>query len=487
MLPVGKAEDARRMDRDAIAGGVPSLLLMENAAFSLFLAVNDLLPSFQPDRIVVFAGKGGNGGDGLALLRILADRGCAIPLILVNLFDSKDLSGDALANYRILPRSVTRVKKYQRLNGRILFVDALLGTGLESSLSPEICQAVDFINGYKNKMVISVDVPTGLSSDTGATLPRAVKADVTVSFGILKSGLFLDQGPTHAGEIILGPISAERPDNLSLSLMEDDDYLPCDPPIDAHKGTNGRLLVIGSDPSKIGASFIAAEAFLATGGGLATIAVPDKYLLKLAGRHPGIMLITTGEACAQPSRWDVVVCGPGLHNLPRELENFLIETPARLILDAGIFYHADAAFFKRFRRKEVVFTPHPAELARVMDRIGKRGRWNEMIERFPLGSRQVLYAKNTSSMIRFNKQTVIVPYGARALSFGGTGDALAGILASFAIHLPDLSQAVINGALLHRRAGILLETEFSPRFHSISNLIEQIGSALSYFSENSRC
>ena len=486
MLPVGRAEDARRMDRAAIANGTPSLLLMENAAFSLFLAVNELLSSFGPDRIVVFAGKGGNGGDGMALLRILADRGCPLPLMLVPFFDPGELSGDTLTNYRMLPRSVTRVKNYRRLNGSILFVDALLGTGLSSPLAPRLLRAVDFINEYKDKRVVSVDVPTGLSSDTGSTLPRAAHADMTVSFGILKAGLFLDQGPAHVGEIMLGPISAETPPDIPLSLLEETDYLACDPAIDAHKGTNGRLLVIGGDVSKIGASFIAAEAFLASGGGLATVAVPDRCLLKLAGRYPGIMLTTTGEACAHPDRWDAIICGPGLHNFPPELETFLFKTRARLVLDAGIFDHADASFFKRFRQREIFFTPHPGELARVMGRIGKKGRWDALVEQFPLGPRQVLYAKNAASMIRYKKQTVIVPHGARALSFGGSGDALAGILASFALRFPDLLQAAVNGALLHRRAGILLETEFSPSFHRISNLIEQIGSALSCFSEEAR-
>ncbi len=477
MLPVGRADDARRMDSVAITRGTPSLILMENAAFSLYLSLQDILASFKPEKIVVFAGKGGNGGDGMALLRILADRGCDLPLFLVPLFDPKTLSGDTLTNYRMLPSSVTVTKKYRQLTGRILFVDALLGTGLSSALSPEYCKAIDFINEYKDKQVVAVDVSTGLSSDTGALLPKAIRADVTVSLGILKAGLFLDQGPAHTGDILLGPISAE-PVNPPLSLLEEDDFLPCPPAIDAHKKKNGHVLVIGGDTAKIGASFIAADAFLAAGGGLATVAVPHKALLKLAGRHPAIMLTTTEEALDQPDRWDVVICGPGLHNLPHDLEKFLYKTPARLILDAGIFDHADASFFKRFRQKEIVFTPHPGELARLAARLGLSGRWDELVERFPLGPRQVLLAKNASSWIRHKKQIVIVPYGARSLSFGGTGDALAGIVASFAARLPSLSQAAINGALLHRRAGIFLETEFSPSFHSISNLIEQVGTAL---------
>ncbi|HOW52205.1 MAG TPA: NAD(P)H-hydrate epimerase [bacterium] len=485
MLPVGRANDARRMDSAAIKRGTPSLLLMENAAFSLYFSVCETTSRFDPDRIVVFAGKGGNGGDGMALLRILADRGCPLPLILVPFFDPKDLSGDPLTNYRLLPKKVSLLKRYSSLSGRILFIDALLGTGISSPLSSDYRKAVDFINNYKDKKVIAVDVPTGLSSDTGMLLPVAIRADVTVSLGILKAGLFLDQGPAYAGELVLGPISA-KPVNPPLSLLENEDFLPCPPPIDAHKGKNGRLLVIGGDPSKIGASFIAAEAFLAAGGGLATVAVPEKQLLKLAGRHPAIMLTTTEEALTRLDHWDVVLCGQGLSNMPQKLEKFLYQTPARLILDAGIFDHADDAFFKRFRQKEIVFTPHPGELARVATRINLSGRWDEQVALFPLGPRQVLLAKNASSWIRDKKQTVIVPYGARALSFGGTGDALAGMLASFAARISDLRQAAINAALLHREAGILLETEISPSFHSISTLIEQIGAALCYHEDTER-
>jgi NAD(P)H-hydrate epimerase len=474
------------MDNTAIKRGTPSLLLMENAAFSLYFSVSEAIARFSPDKIVVFAGKGGNGGDGMALLRILADRGCTQPLILVPFFDPKKLSGDPLTNYRLLPKKVAVLKRYTSLSGRILFIDALLGTGLSSALSPEYGKAVNFINGYKDKQVIAVDVPTGLSSDTGALLPVAIRADVTVSLGILKAGLFLDQGPAHAGELVLGPISAE-PVNPPLSLLEDEDFSPCPPPIDAHKGKNGRLLVIGGAPAKIGASFIAAEAFLAAGGGLATVAVPDRALLNLAGRYPAIMLTTTEEALTQPDRWDVVLCGPGLHNIPPELEKFLYQTRARLIFDAGIFDHADHAFFKRFRQKEIVFTPHPGELARVATRLNLSGRWDEQIAQFPLGARQILLAKNASSWIRDKKRTVIVPCGARALSFGGTGDALAGIVASFAARMNDLMRATMNGSLLHREAGLLLETELSPSFHRISALLERLGPAQADLEERATC
>ena len=476
MLPAGWTLDARRMDKEAVSRGIPSLLLMENAAFSLYLAVRELAAREEFDAIVVLAGKGGNGGDGMALLRILADRGCPTPLFLVPLFSPEELSADAEVNYRLLPRTVRVLRSYRRLSGRILVVDAMLGVGISKPLSAAYLTAVRFINRYPRKRVIAADMPTGLSSDTGEALPEAVKADITVSFGLLKAGLFLGAGPDHAGEVRLGPIGVPAQASR-LSILEPRDFTRCEPAMSAHKRINGRLLVIGGDPSKIGASFIVAEAFLAAGGGLATIAVPDKQLLKLAGKHPAVMLTTLDEAIAHPERWDVIVCGPGLHNFPSSLEKFICSTPARLILDAGMFDMLDKKLFGRLARKEVIFTPHPGELSRIALRFGFSGRWDEMVRRFPLGPRHILYAKNAASWIRDGKRTVILPHGARALSFGGTGDALAGTLAAFSARLKDLFQSAMNAGLLHRQAGLILETDFSSSFHRVSSLIECIGKA----------
>ncbi len=482
MLPAGLTSDARRMDAEAVSRGVPSLLLMENAAFSLYEAVNELLARDQFDAVIVFAGKGGNGGDGMALLRILTERGCRTPLGLVPLFSSNDLSGDAATNFRLLPSSVKVLRSYRSLSGKILFVDALLGTGLSSNLSAPLLAAVRFINTYPRKKVVAADVPTGLSGDTGETLPEAVKADITVSFGLVKAGLFLAAGPDHAGEVRLGSIGVPAR-QTSCAVLEERDFVPPEMPPSAHKRTNGRLLVIGGDPSKIGASFIAAEAFLSVGGGLATVAVPDRALLRLAGRYPAVMLITPNEAMMRPEQWDVIICGPGLRHLSDDLTRFLISAPARLILDAGIFDYLDRSLLKKFSRREAVFTPHPGELSRTAARLGITGSWYEQVTRFPLSTRHVLYAKNASSWIRNRNRTVILPHGARGLSFGGTGDALAGIIAAYAGRKSDLFQAAINGALLHRRAGLLLETELSPTFHRISTLLYLAGKSTRHFEE----
>ncbi len=478
MLPAGWSRDARNMDTKAIAQGIPSLLLMENAAFSLYEAVTELLSREQFDALVVFAGKGGNGGDGMALLRLLAERRCRVPLFLVPLFAPDALSGDTATNFRLLPRSVRVLRSYRSLSGNLLIVDAMLGTGLSTPLSPPLLAAVRFINTYPRKKVIAVDVPTGLSSDTGEALPEAINADITVSFGLVKAGLFLGSGPDHAGEVRLGSIGVPAQQTPFAILEKRDVLLPVTPP-SAHKRTNGRLLVIGGDPSKIGASFIAAEAFLAAGGGLATVAVPAPTLLKLAGRYPAVMLTTPEEATTHPEKWDVVICGPGLHHLSKELFDFITFSSFRLILDAGIFDHLDPSALRRLSRRETIFTPHPGELSRTAERCGFQGPWHEQVQRFPLSRRQVLYAKNAASWIRHRERTVILPHGARSLSFGGTGDALAGILAAFAGRDKDLFQAAVNAAFLHREAGLLLEKKFSSSFHRISSFISLIGEASS--------
>jgi len=465
------------MDASIVEQGVPSLLLMENAAFSLYLSVREVCSKETFDAIVVFAGKGGNGGDGMALLRILVDRGCRIPLILVPLFEPDEISGDTATNYRLLPPTVKISPAYRHLSGNILFIDAMLGTGLSQPLKKSFLSAVRFINHYPRKKVIAVDVPTGLSGDTGETFPEAVRADITVSLGIIKSGLFLGKGPHHVGKVHRGGIGIP-PREFSVAVLEESDFAPCQPPLNAHKRINGRLLVIGGGSPKIGASFIAAEAFLAAGGGLATVAVPEKSLLKLAGQYPALMLTTPDEAMARPEQWDVVICGPGLAQLSTKLVDFLKKTSSRLILDAGMFDYMDISFLSSLSTKEVIFTPHPGELSRVSSRMGIKGAWEDQVFHFPLARYHLLYAKNTASFIRSTQKTFILPHGARALSFGGTGDALAGILASFAARMEDLEQAAINGALLHRSAGIILETSFSPSFHRISTFLDCVGTAL---------
>ncbi|MFO7736665.1 MAG: NAD(P)H-hydrate epimerase [bacterium] len=483
MLPAGKSSDAKIFDKRAMEKGVASIILMENAAFSLYIEAVKIIKSFKPEKIVLFAGRGGNGGDGFALLRILRNRGCSLPMSVVPMFKEKALSGDPLKNYEILPQDVS-FTEMDRISGKILFVDAMLGTGLSRKLSSKYIKAVDFVNDCSDKKVLSVDVPTGINSDTGSAMPAAVKADITVSFGIMKTGLYCSDGISHSGRIVHGKISApeECSKDAPFSVLEEKDLFWKPPAVDSYKTKNGHALFMAGDRTKRGAILIAARAFMASGGGLATVALEHEDIAHTAGLFPGLMLTDIHTISKRKEDFDVVVAGPGLTELPETTKTFFESFEGYFVLDAGMLHKIseDRELFKMFASKKSVLTPHPGELSKMMSKLTDLNNlsWPELVEKFPLPENHVLFAKNAASFIRFGKSMRILPHGASALSFGGTGDALTGIIASALCKNKNQFDAASSAGLLHRKAGILLEKNYHASFHDIDALLSCLPDAM---------
>jgi len=480
MFPAGKASDSREVDKRAVEKGIPSLLLMENAAFSLYLEVVKILNSFKPEKIVVFAGKGGNGGDSFALLRILKDRGCNIPMQIIPLFPvtchPSPVTGDTLKNFQILPESV-EITEMEQISGKVLFIDGMIGTGLSKNIKDPVKTAVEFINDYKDKFVVAIDVPTGLNSDTGKIMGDAVKSDMTVTMGIYKTGLFAEKGPSVCGEIVLGHISANDGNIPETKYFVEDNVVPSPVKVDVdgYKNRNGHLLMIGGEIEKLGATIIAAESFMASGGGLVTAAFKKEMYPDIAGVMTGMMLTDIDEVPQSLNKYDSIVIGPGLSEWPFENPDVFKDFKGTITVDAGMFdiMLQNRDIISSLKKCKVVFTPHPGELKRFLaaDRIEP---WIEQIERFPLEKNHVLVAKSHAPFIRFFDKTVIIPHGAKALSFGGTGDALTGILA-FETFENGLEKGSLRAVLRHRLAGIELGKKKSLSFHNIETLIEFIG------------
>ncbi|MCK5808367.1 NAD(P)H-hydrate epimerase [bacterium] len=479
MIGTGGREAARRFDAIAVENGVPSLILMENAAFSLYIQAINLIEIKKCDRIVAFAGRGGNGGDAMALLRILHDRGSTLPLVLVPLFDdSNDLSGETLKNWEMLPVGIEVGE--DDLSGNPLVIDGIMGTGLSRNLTDDLLAIIQKIN-HAALTVLAIDIPTGLDSNTGRPLPDALYATVTVSMGILKKGLFFNSGPLFAGRIVLGNISApeESYEAVEYQVVEECDIVIPQVPLTSYKTKNGHALFILGDFDKVGAIILAARAFLRAGGGLATISLPDREsMISFAGRWPDLMLITDHDSLEKSEKWDVIVVGPGLSELRADVWKTVVSSSAKLIFDAGMFdlLNGDATLLEELTNRTIVFTPHLGELSRFMERE-KSEEWFEAVDRFPLEKSYVLLAKNSASIVRFGSEKWIVPHGAAALSFGGTGDVLSGICAAFVHHLP-LADAVLAAAMVHRKAGLLLEQHSSRHYHNVEFLIDLVGDAM---------
>ncbi|HNZ53128.1 MAG TPA: NAD(P)H-hydrate epimerase [bacterium] len=497
MFPAGKAVDAREFDKRAVERGIPSLILMENAAFSLFLEVSRVIDEFKPEKIVVFAGKGGNGGDGFALLRILKDRGCNIPMYIVPFFtvtplhnstgainrapaltthDSPFTVHDSLTNWKMLPKSV-EITGMENISGKVLFIDAMVGTGLKDDLTGRMREGVEFINKYNDKFVVAVDIPTGLNSDTGIIMGVAVVADLTVTMGIYKTGLFASKGPSVSGRIVLGKISAIDDDNAQYSYFVEENVVPesFDIPIDSFKNKNGHLLIIGGDLDKLGATIISARSFMVSGGGLVTAAFSKDLHEKIAGVMPGMMLADIDEVPKKLHQFSSIIIGPGLSKWPFEKHDIFKNYKGILIIDAGMFdiMNEFNYILESLKDLKVVFTPHPGELKRFL-KAHTDEPWIDSVERFQLKKDHILVAKSHSTFIRSVEKTVIIPHGAKALSFGGSGDALTGLIA-YETNFSGFESGVKRAVLRHRMAGIELEKRYSATFHDIGKLIELIG------------
>jgi len=213
MLLFGKTKIAQEFDKKSIKNGIPSIILMENAAFSLFEEVKKILQKNKFDKIVLFAGSGGNGGDGFALLRQLTNRGINIPNFIVKLFDESKFTEETKINFKMLPKSIKFISM-EKITGKILFIDGMIGTGLSRNLSEKYLNAVKFINNYQKsqKQVLAIDVPTGLNSDNGKEMPLSIVANLTVSMGILKNVT----GEYEPEEIDDGEVEPERMPMASL-------------------------------------------------------------------------------------------------------------------------------------------------------------------------------------------------------------------------------------------------------------------------------
>ena len=480
-VAAGKTVDSRVFDKSAMEAGIPSLILMENAAFSVFEEVRKVVSARKFDEIVVFSGNGGNGGDGFALLRLLSDRMPEMPLFLVETAEFKEQNkvpeNSAWRNRLMLPEKV-QIIDFKDISGDVLFVDAMLGTGLRSEITGKIKDAVKFINSYlpTKKFVVSIDVPTGLDCDTGAVLGEAVKADLTVTMGIYKTGLFAGSGADRSGKVVLGHISATQTakPETNYFVEEDPQVVNVKVPLDSFKNRNGHLLVIGGDVEKLGASIISARSFMSSGGGLVTAAFKKEFLPSIAGRMPGLMLIENEKIASELHKFSAVVIGPGLSEIPFDFAVFK-DFDGIFVVDAGMFdiMPENKKIVEILKDKKVVFTPHQGEIRRFL-KAEKDEPWISLVERFPLEKNHVLVAKSHATFVRNREKTVIVPAGAKALAFGGSGDALTGIIArETALH--GLFEGALNAVIRHRAAGIELEKRCSATMHDIEKLVEMIG------------
>ncbi|MGA8171078.1 MAG: NAD(P)H-hydrate epimerase, partial [Methylocystis sp.] len=312
-----------RADRLAIAGGVPSMTLMENAAAAITRVANQILQKSSGRRVLVLCGPGNNGGDGYVAARLL--RSARIKVRVAALTPREDLRGDALAAATAWDGSVEPTETCS-FDGADLVVDALFGSGLARDLEGPAAELVTRLNHWRRESgqhVVSVDIPSGIDGTTGAIRGVAVEADATVTFFRLKSGHLLLPGRLHCGALAcahIGIRSSVLTDIAPDIFVNAPDFwldaLPF-PKIEGHKYSRGHALVVSGGASFTGAARLAATAALRAGAGLVTLASPGDAMAINAGALTSVMLREADDAAAlsgllADARINVVALGPGL-------------------------------------------------------------------------------------------------------------------------------------------------------------------------------
>ncbi|RLE18833.1 MAG: hypothetical protein DRJ14_02485 [Acidobacteria bacterium] len=481
------------------------LLLMEHASAA---CVRELFRRFgtglQGMRVVVLAGRGNNGGDGMAIARQLISRGVDTSVVVLG--DMAKMSEDAVVQLNILRNYGISIENATgeispsveaEMNHAGLIVDAMLGTGLTSEPRGIIADAIEVLKKYEG-FVFSVDLPSGLNSDSGGLLWDAVHADATVTFGKMKRCHVLSPACLNCGEIIVDDISIPEDIfdtvNADCFLVEEQDIVSRLPELvpDGHKGTFGHVFVAGSAPGRLGACVMAGRAALRSGSGLATIHLHrDSYPI-VGPMAPELMVSLSDNPYSPVSlspaleRKDVILAGPGFG-----ISESARESMKELISISGLPAVLDADVFRIFRVDELasvlngrpaILTPHPGEMAAFhgtgieevqQDKAGFAVRTAELTGAVTVlkGHRTVI---GTPEGIAF-----VNPTGNAGLATAGSGDVLSGIAASFLGQGMTPEDAAICAVYIHGLSGEIAGETRSMRGVTASAILDSIPAALS--------
>ncbi len=476
MKEIITSREMRALELNSEYFGVSRLQLMENAGKSV---VAEIASRFKPreTRVTVVCGTGGNGGDGFVAARHLTCSGFRVDVILAG--KSADIVDEAaLKNWRALQALEGSVALHEVYDSALIegfeadvVVDALLGIGLKGSLRPPIMQLVKHINRMK-AVRFSIDVPTGVDSDSGKILGDAVKADVTVTFHRMKAGL--KKAGKYVGEVIVRDIGlpheferfAGPGDVLAVAKSR---------PREAHKGDFGRLLVVGGSEVFSGAPALVALAALRTGVDLAFVAAPSKTASAISSMSPDLITVKLEGEHVNPrnvavlkrhlEKSDAVVMGPGLglhegtKEAVKEIAKLAEEAATPVLLDAdGLKAFAD---LKRKFSSPLVLTPHAGEYEiltgqKPSKELEKRASEVRKSAR-KLGA--VILLKGRVDVISDGERVKFCFAGNPGMTVGGTGDTLSGVVGALLAQGVDSFEAAVAGAFVNGGAGDFVVSE----------------------------
>ena len=455
-------ESVRKIDQVAINdAGIGGYTLMTRAGQAALSAIRGKFPDAR--RWQVICGSGNNGGDGYVVARLAAEQGIAVSVLAMTSPDS--LGGDAATAYMDFAALGGAVALYEGTldTDADLLVDGLLGNGLERNVEGEFAEVINAMNAHP-AAIAALDIPSGLHGDSGTIMGVAVRADLTITFVGLKSGLFLDAGPEHAGEIAYSglDIPAECRAGEPAILRRIDDAIADKALLPrkrgAHKGKFGHVLVVGGAPGMPGAVRLCGEAALRSGAGLVSIATHPSHSAGIASGRPELMchaVESADDLSPLLERASVIALGPGLGSgeWSQSMLSAVLASELPLVVDADALnlIAEDAA-----RREDWILTPHPGEAGQLLGRSAaevqadRRGALHDIAEKF--GGTVVL--KGSGSLVSSEKgQPWLCSAGNPGMASPGMGDVLTGVIAALRAQKLSRELAAVVGTLVHATAG----------------------------------
>lgn len=497
-MKVANSEQMRRLDRCAIEMfGIPSIVLMENAALAVVDAIAEKYS--DADRAAIFCGIGQNGGDGFAIARHLANRGVTPQIFIVG--DEAKIAGDARTNLDICRRmqlAVWRLESESQLDEALartmncdIIVDAVFGTGLTRAAEGVAAELFDALSLLRLP-VISVDVPSGIDASTHRLIGKAIHADVTVTFALPKIAHIFEPAAEYCGEVIVAGISipevavAEESIQLEIATIAQIAPFFAARAAATHKGTFGHVAIIAGSRGRSGAAILAARGAVRTGAGLVTVITDEETARVVDAASVESMTAQPDSGLPQLlARKSVLLIGPGLaddEDAYARTREMLREVTIPTVLDAqALNAFAGRLDLLRELRCPRVLTPHPGELARLI------GATTEAINDDRVAAAREAAKQTDSIVLLKGHQTLIAdpggdvtinPTGNSGMASGGMGDVLGGIIAALIARGVGSYDAAIAGAYLHGLAGDRLQAQQGDTGLAALDLAESLPSAI---------
>lgn len=430
-------EDINFLDRRCVEKfGLSEDLMMEHAASSIERYIKKHLP--LSSSLLILCGPGNNGADGIALARMLQND------YRVHIYLPLDAQSK-MAKIQLERAKKVGVKITNKLLQTDCYVDAMFGSGLSKPLSHQIASIIKKIN-QKNALKIACDIPSGIMQN-GNIKSIAFQADATITMGALKSSLFSDMAKNYLGSLHVSNLGVSRTlyeIKADTFLLERCDLnLPTRNSQTTHKGDFGHLAVVCG--TKEGASLLCAEAGFAFGAGLVSLVGESK--------HRPIHIMQTKTL---PKNTTALACGMGLGAVNKKHENLLIKTDVPMVLDADMLTCKELKKLLHVK-KNAILTPHPKEFSQMLSILDIDNKNTAQIQQnrlqlareFSKHYPQVLVLKGANTIIAHQGICYISDFGTQALAKGGSGDVLAGLIASLLAQKYNLLESAISGVLAH--------------------------------------